>query len=265
MLALAITASADATALSLAESGVDVNGEWGGITHLTRASGCNRVAVVACFLELGAGADNASDGGETPLAVASFSGHQGAVGLLVEMGNAQLDKRDASARTALHAAACGGQLETVKYLAARGSSLDAQNMLGETALACAEYIGYPLIVQFLTDASRLTTSNDYSGLLSLCGISSPFLERKISSSLRYAIILSVHQARHIIDGPKDSTPIHPFLRHLATIPSADNSSPNTEGQVLRRILSFGGTGFDVDVLDAVSSRTRSRVLKRKCS
>ena len=36
----------------------------------------------------------------------------------------------------------------------------------------------------------------------------------------------------------------PLLRRLAIAPSGDNSTPNTESQVLRRIISFVGTGFD---------------------
>jgi hypothetical protein len=61
--------------------------------------------------------------------------------------------------------------------------------------------------------------------------------------LRFTAILAVHHARHLIDDPNDNTTIKPLLRRLALAPSADNSSPNIKSQVLRRIISFVGTGI----------------------
>ena len=111
-----------------------MNGVWNDITHLWYASHCNLVAVVSCLLELGADADKTTPNHFTPLGVAASNGRQEVVELLVEVGNAQLTKQDADGWTALHRAACRGQLEPAKYLVARGCSLTVQSNDGRTAL-----------------------------------------------------------------------------------------------------------------------------------
>ena len=110
----------DALALSIVRGGVDVNGECHGGTHLYFATHYNRVAVVSCLLELGADVDKTSNDGWTPLSIAAFHGDQEVVELLVEVGNAQLNKLDSRGMTALHGAARSNHLETPKYLVARG-------------------------------------------------------------------------------------------------------------------------------------------------
>jgi hypothetical protein len=182
----------------------------------------------------------------TPLGIAAFKGHQEVVELLVEVGNAQLNKQDDEGWTALHCAVEVDELETVKYLVARGCSLTIQHNAGQTALDLATLHKHPQVVQFLTSASSLITANDYSSLRSLCApySSSPFLSINIARQFRYATILAVHHARRLIDDYGDAAPVLPLLRRIALAPSADNSSPNTESQVFRRILSFVGAGFD---------------------
>jgi hypothetical protein len=188
---------------------------------------------------------------------------------LVEVGNAQLNKQDDGGCTALHYAADRDNLETVKYLVARGCSLTIQNNDGETALYIATQQNHPQLVQFLTSTSSLITANDYSdysdysSLRTLCApFSSPSLSPNIARHLRYTTILAARHARRIHDDPSLHTPIAPFLVRLALLPSADNRAPNTESQVLRRVLAFVGTGFDeAKVADDVSSRTRSGISK----
>jgi hypothetical protein len=249
----AINDGDDATALSIVRGGVDVNGVWGGRTHLHRASYYNRVAVVSCLLELGADVDKSTSVSTTPLGVAALVGYQRVVELLVEVGNAQLNKQDEWGRTALHLAAYGDQLEPAKYLVACGCSLTVQNIDGNTALDIATGNNYPQLVQFLTSASNLitTTTNDYFSLRSLCApySSSPFLSLNVARQLRYTTILVVHHARRLMDDHGELAPVLPRHRRLALAPSADNSTPNTESQVFRRILSFVGTGFDYVELD----------------
>jgi hypothetical protein len=235
----------DATALSIVRGGVDVNGEWDGWTHLCLASWCNRVAVVSCFLELGADVDKNKHGCYTPLGFAAANGHQDVVELLVEVGNAQVDKQDDEGFTALHCAAREVRLEPSKYLVARGCSLTVLDNYGRTALDatasdCSD------LVQFLTSASLFSTNNDYSSLRSLCApFSAPYLKHTVSR-LRYTTILAARRARRIHDGSIFHTPIDPFLLRLALLPSADNTSPNTESQVFQRVLVFVGTGFPRD-------------------
>jgi ankyrin repeat protein len=170
----------DATAISIVRGGVDVNGEWGGRTHLYYASHYNRVAVVSCLLELGADVDKTTPGCFTPLGIAAYDGHQEVVVLLVEGGNAQLNKQDGDGWTALHDAARSNHLETAKYLVARGCSLTVLDNYGRTALDLATDFNHPQLVQFLTSASNLTAANDYSPLRSLCA---PFTSQKLSARL----------------------------------------------------------------------------------
>ena len=108
----------DATALSIVRGGVDVNGEWIGCTHLQMASDYGRVAVVSCLLELGADVNKTAQVSSTPLGAAAYRGHQKVVELLVEVGNAQLNKQDNDGYTALHLAAVYSywDCETAKYL-----------------------------------------------------------------------------------------------------------------------------------------------------
>jgi hypothetical protein len=237
----------DALALSIARDGIDVNGECYGFTHLHWATHYDRVAVVSCLLGLGADPNNnAPHHFMTPLGDAAYVGRQEVVELLVEVGNAQLDKRDLWGSTALQYAAAGNdRLETAKYFVARGCTIDIQDNRGETALDLATQHNHATLIQFLASASRLTTINDYSSLRSLCApASSPFLSLNIARQIRYTTILSARHARHIIDDPSDTTPIVPFLHRLALLPSADNRAPKTESQVFRRILDFVGTGFE---------------------
>jgi hypothetical protein len=251
----------DALALSIVRGGVDVNGEWSVATHLWCASYYNRVAVVSCLLELGADANKTTPGDMTPLHTAAIHGYQEVVELLVEVGNAQLNKQSNNGWTALHCAVQGNELETAKYLVARGGSLTVQTSDGRTALDIATDYNYPQLVQFLASAYNLITTNDFSSLRSLCApFSSPFLKHTITR-LRYTIILAARHARRIHDDPSLRTPLLPFLLRLALLPSADNRSPKTESQVFRRVLTFVGTGFDVEVADVVSSRTRSSTSK----
>ena len=235
----------DELALSIVRGGVDVNGEWGGCTHLYWATHYNRVAVVSCLLELGADADKTTLGRYSPLVFAALKGHQEVVELLVEVGNAQLNKQDGSGVTALHWAAITSKLEQAKYLVARGCSLTVRNISGDTALDLATQRNYPQLVQFLTTASNLVTNNDYFSLRTLCApySSSPYLSLNIARQLRYTTILAARHARRIHDDPSLHSPLLPFLLRLALLPSADNRTPKTEGQVFRRVLSYVGSGF----------------------
>jgi hypothetical protein len=113
--------------------------------------------------------------------------------LLVEMGNALIDKCTSSGWTALHWAACGGKLEPAKYLVARGCNTNVLNDHGRTALVLATQYNRAEVVQVLTSVSNLTTSNYnyHRGLVSLCApFHSPHLERK-THCLRDTTMLSL--------------------------------------------------------------------------
>jgi hypothetical protein len=218
----------------------------GWMTHLRSASFHNRVAVVSCLLELGADADKTVPGNYTPLGVAALKGHQEVVELLVEVGNAQLNKQSVNGMTALHGAAVRNQLEPSKYLVARGCSLTVQDNDGRTALDIATLFDRPQLVQFLTSASNLTAANDYSSLRSLCApYSSPHLSRRISLSLRATFMLCLLHTKAL--QINDIIAPSPFPSITLTSRIYDH-----EKALVRHILSYVGT--DQESLTSYSSR-----------
>jgi hypothetical protein len=168
------------------------------------------------------------------------------VELLVEVGNAQLNKQDHDGLTALHCVAQYDELEQAKYLVARGCSLTVQDNDGCTALNLATRYNFDQLAEFLAIASNLTTARDYISLRTLCAPCSASRVVSLNSArqLRDTSILAARHARRIHDDPSLHTPIDPVLLRIALLPSANNRTPNTEGQVFRCILSFVGTGFD---------------------
>jgi hypothetical protein len=239
---LAISRDDETTSLSLLRAGVSPNGEYNDHTHLFLACMLVAVPIVSRLLELGADANKTTDYAMTPLGIAAIY-NQEVLELLVVAGHAQVDKQDWRGRTALHYSANYGKLEPSKYLVACGCTVDIVDYQGHTPLNISEQ--HPEVAQFLTSASSLITDNDYIALVSLCApFTPPFLSLNIARQLRYSIILAVHHARRLIDAHGHAAPVLPFLRRLAAVPSADNSTPNTESQVFRRILTFVGTGFD---------------------
>jgi hypothetical protein len=199
----------------------------------------------------------------TPLGTAAYNGHQEVVELLVEVGNAQLNKQDEWGRTSLHYSAPCNQLQTAMYLVARGCSFTVQENDGDTALDVATQENHPKLVEFLTSASDLITTNDYSSLRSLCApFSSPYLSRNIAHQLRYTTILAARHARRIHDDPSLHTPLLLFLLRLALLPAADNRTPNTESQVFRRVLTYVGTGFALPAVVPIQESAKSVGTKR---
>ncbi len=195
----AITARNEANALSIARSGVDVNGVWDECTHLVWAIAEGLDDVTACLLEHGADVDMTVPGNSTPLGVAVDVGRQDMLEFLVEEWNAQLDVRTASGRAALYAAVVVGNLDSVKCLVSRGCTIDAQDDCGNTPLDCADQ-DHPELVQFLASASFLSTKKDYHGLIELCGRSSPFLDRRFALCMRTTFMFCLVQTKKIQNG-----------------------------------------------------------------
>jgi hypothetical protein len=167
--------------------------------------------------------------------------------------------------TSLHRAARLGKLHHVKYLLACGAKLKAKNPDYKSALSIAFENRHQDVYTFLTTISIHENRNfrdeadapigpvRYAsrylkslGFRRLCGCGSPYFEKILGFNLHYEIILAVQHARRLIDAHDDAD-LDPFLRRLAAVPSAQsNSSPNTEGQVLRLIISFVGNGFALE-------------------
>ena len=67
-----------------------------------------------------------------------------------------------------------------------------------------------------------------------------WLERK--PNLRWAVLSCVRTARVTMEQQGDDAVCELFMR-LSAVPSADNSTPHTEGQVLRHIVEYVGKGI----------------------
>jgi len=65
-------------------------------------------------------------------------------------------------------------------------------------------------------------------------------------NLRWAVLFCVRKARITMEQQGDNT-VCELLRRLSTVPSAYNSTPHTEGQVLRHILEYVGKGIVCEV------------------
>ena len=82
---------------------------------------------------------------------AAFAGHLDAVKVLIDAG-AAVDTKDQNGRTALHAAALGGDDAIAKALLAKGADLNAEDQAGSTALTYAAANGHDRFVQMLQTA-----------------------------------------------------------------------------------------------------------------
>ena len=70
--------------------------------------------------------------------------------------------------------------------------------------------------------------------------------------LRWAVLSCVRRARITMEQQGDDA-VCELLRRLATVPSADNSTPHTESQVLRHIVEYVGRGIVSEVLKVPKS------------
>ena len=67
-----------------------------------------------------------------------------------------------------------------------------------------------------------------------------WLDRK--PNLRWAVLSCVRRARITMEQQGDDA-VFELLMRLSAVPSADNSTPHTEGQVLRHIVEYVGKGI----------------------
>ena len=82
-----------------------------------------------------------------------------------------------------------------------------------------------------------------------------WLERK--PNLRWAVLSCVRSARLAMEQHGDDA-VCELLRRLSAVPSADNSTPLTEGQVLRHIVEYVGKGIVSEVPKGSDGEARKR-------
>jgi ankyrin repeat protein len=91
---------------------------------------------------------------------AAKNGHVHVVRYLVEEVGANVNQRTTDGSTALHVAAFGGELPTVRELLRLGAAVNIPNDNGFTPLDAAEYAGHDAIVDVLRAHQEATRSSD---------------------------------------------------------------------------------------------------------
>ena len=86
-----------------------------------------------------------------------------------------------------------------------------------------------------------------------------WLER-MKTNLRWAVLSCVRRARLTMEQQGDDA-VCELLMRLSAVPSADNSTPHTEGQVLRHIVEYVGKGIDGE--DSVDKGCEARKRQRE--
>ncbi|KAJ8601337.1 hypothetical protein CTAYLR_009753 [Chrysophaeum taylorii] len=139
----------------LIERGADLNAvrRSDGATPLGIAASRDRVACARLLIIHGADVDKADEGGSTPLVWACRNGHVDCARVLVELGDAEVDKRtpDDAGATALHAASRYGKVECARVLISNGANLDETTTddKGLTPLHMAAWNGHVACVEIL--------------------------------------------------------------------------------------------------------------------
>lgn len=90
------------------------------------------------------------DRGSTPLIIAAYYGHSGAVDLLLKVG-AKIELKDNLGHTALMGASFKGHTDIVKLLLKKGASVSTETDHGATALTYAATFGRNDIIDLLLD------------------------------------------------------------------------------------------------------------------
>ncbi|KAK2782135.1 hypothetical protein FQN52_001069 [Onygenales sp. PD_12] len=133
-------------------------------TPLHIAAGHNYTEIIDVLLDHGASLDATCEDGFTPIETAARSGHEEAVGKLLEQGG-----KGGSLVSVLPAAAHGGQVHLVRYCLQKGVDIGAKGCnstydcnctpVGVNALCAAIYAQNPTIIRMLFDAGVPKDSN----------------------------------------------------------------------------------------------------------
>jgi ankyrin repeat protein len=104
------------------------------------------------LIEKGAVSDinKLSDYGEAPLYWALSAANYEGADLLIEYG-ANIDLKNISGNTLLHAAVENNDLQAVKYLVEKGANLDPENEWGETPLQLSQAYEFTEISEYLKE------------------------------------------------------------------------------------------------------------------
>merc|ERR1719424_2307482 len=112
------------------------------------------VSAVGALIERGAALDAKSNGGLTPLIIASMNGHLSVVELLLAKG-AALEAKDGSGWTPLMYASARGHASVLEVLLAKGAALEAKSNNGKAALDWARVMNHSDVIALLEAAPKV--------------------------------------------------------------------------------------------------------------
>lgn len=128
---------------------VSISANMAAAGQLHEAARNGNLALLTQALDAGDNVSDADEAGDLPLILASLSGNPDAVGLILARG-ADIEGRNKSGLTALHAAAYAGNLHIVKRLVAEGAAVnDTQNFYHMPPLHAAAEEGHADVAAFL--------------------------------------------------------------------------------------------------------------------
>uniref|UniRef100_A0A8C5QBB0 No mechanoreceptor potential C n=1 Tax=Leptobrachium leishanense TaxID=445787 RepID=A0A8C5QBB0_9ANUR len=130
-----------------------------GYTPLHLASQSGHESLVRLLLNCqGVQADSASSRqGSTPIHLAAQNGHTAVVGLLLSKSTSQLHVKDGRGRTCLHLAAANGHNETMRALIGQGAEINVTDKNGWCPLHFAAKSGFLETVRFLVECGAHPT------------------------------------------------------------------------------------------------------------
>ncbi|XP_046353562.1 serine/threonine-protein phosphatase 6 regulatory ankyrin repeat subunit B-like isoform X3 [Haliotis rufescens] len=152
------------------------NGEGGikdseyGLTPLHLASQSGHEGVVRLLLNCpGVQVDTPTNiQGSIPLHMAAQSGHSSVVSLLLSKSTTQLHIKDKRGRTALHLAAANGHYEMVALLLGQGADINACDKNAWTALHFSAKSGYNNVVMLLMESGGSPMNETKDGKVPVC-------------------------------------------------------------------------------------------------
>jgi ankyrin repeat protein len=121
------------------------------------------VATLAAFFEAGFDVNIVNDKGDTLLILATYYGHEEAVGLILDQPGVKLDVKNRMGFAALTGAVYKNQNGIVKRLIAGGADVNSVNGSGQTPLMFAALFGREEAARLLIEAGAKTDARDASG------------------------------------------------------------------------------------------------------
>ncbi|XP_078580181.1 uncharacterized protein LOC144864139 isoform X2 [Branchiostoma floridae x Branchiostoma japonicum] len=106
--------------------------------------------------------------GSIPLHLAAANGHTSVVGLLLSKSTTQLHIKDKRGRTALHLAAANGHLDMVALLLGQGSDINVFDKNGWTSLHFAAKAGFLNVVKLLVESGASPKFETKDGKVPIC-------------------------------------------------------------------------------------------------